>query len=115
MMNEGTPAGDAQPNGHPSTVAPHRIQRKRAKGWKMPPNTVNVCRPGRWGNPYRIEEHGREEAIALFARSLEDQSAISRADIQFLRGKNRACWCAPDQACHADVLLAIANASLDRE
>lgn len=26
-----------------------------------------------------------------------------------LRGKDLACWCAPDQACHADVLLEIAN------
>ena len=26
-----------------------------------------------------------------------------------LRGKNLACWCRPDQACHADVLLKLAN------
>lgn len=31
---------------------PVRIQRKRTKGWKMPPNTVNVTRPGRFGNPF---------------------------------------------------------------
>lgn len=31
---------------------PIRIQRKRTKGWKMPPNTVYVGRPGRWGNPF---------------------------------------------------------------
>lgn len=29
---------------------------------------------------------------------------------QELRGKNLACWCPLDQPCHADVLLAIANA-----
>lgn len=27
-----------------------------------------------------------------------------------LRGKNLACWCAPWKACHADVLLELANA-----
>lgn len=27
-----------------------------------------------------------------------------------LRGKNLACWCKPGAACHADVLLEIANA-----
>jgi hypothetical protein len=27
-----------------------------------------------------------------------------------LRGKNLACWCKPDQPCHADVLLELANA-----
>jgi len=28
-----------------------------------------------------------------------------------LRGKNLACWCKPGAACHADVLLEIANAA----
>lgn len=32
-------------------MTPQRIQRKRAKGWRMPPDTVSVCRPGKWGNP----------------------------------------------------------------
>jgi hypothetical protein len=33
-------------------TAPIRIQRKRTKGWRMPPNTVYVGRPTRWGNPF---------------------------------------------------------------
>jgi hypothetical protein len=33
-------------------AAPVRIQRKRTKGWKMPPNTVSVTRPGKFGNPF---------------------------------------------------------------
>ena len=36
---------------------PERIQRKRTKGWKMPENTVSVCRPGKWGNPFRVGGH----------------------------------------------------------
>lgn len=32
-----------------------RIQRKRTKGWKMPPNTIYVGRPSRWGNPWTIQ------------------------------------------------------------
>ncbi|MDE2442008.1 MAG: DUF4326 domain-containing protein [Betaproteobacteria bacterium] len=31
---------------------PVRIQRKRTAGWKMPPNTVVVSRPSKWGNPF---------------------------------------------------------------
>lgn len=31
---------------------PIRIQRKRTKGWRMPPNTVYVGRPTKWGNPH---------------------------------------------------------------
>ena len=34
--------------------SPLRVQRRRSKGWKMPENTVSVCRPGKWGNPFRI-------------------------------------------------------------
>lgn len=33
-------------------MKPVRIQRKRVKGWRMPPNTVSVTRPGKWGNPF---------------------------------------------------------------
>jgi hypothetical protein len=71
---------------------------------------VNVARPSRWGNPFRIAEHGREDAVTLFAQSLRNAKAIPKEDMQFLRGKNLACWCAPDQTCHADILLAVANA-----
>ena len=27
----------------------------------------------------------------------------------FLRGKNLACFCKPDEACHVDILLNVAN------
>ncbi len=37
-----------------TTKAPTRIQRRRTKGWKMPPNTVYVGRPTKWGNPFRV-------------------------------------------------------------
>ena len=33
---------------------PKRIQRKRTKGWRMPPNTVCVDRSTKWGNHYRL-------------------------------------------------------------
>lgn len=36
-------------------MMPDRVQLRRTRGWRMPPNTVKVCRPGKWGNP-EIEE-----------------------------------------------------------
>lgn len=50
---------------------PERIQRKRECGWRMPPNTLYVGRPGPWGNPYwHVERfHGRDLAIALYANT----------------------------------------------
>lgn len=37
--------------------APKRIQRRRAKDWRMPEGTVYVGRPSRWGNPFRVGEY----------------------------------------------------------
>lgn len=40
---------------------PKRIQRKRVKGWKLPPDAVCVTRPGVFGNPFRV--FGRNEYL----------------------------------------------------
>jgi hypothetical protein len=40
---------------------------------------------------------------------MEDQYSWMIKEIQELRGKNLACFCPLDQACHADVLLELAN------
>lgn len=103
---------------------PKRIQRKRTKGWKMPPNTVSVTRPGPWGNPRRVgmyQGYGREDAVADFRRWLERDFACRSWEGVYgppptkqrirkeLRGKNLACFCPLNQPCHADILLEIAN------
>ena len=87
---------------------PKRIQRKRTKGWKMPPGTVSVTRPGKYGNPYPVEVYGRQQAIDLFRADLL-ASKSKLANVMLLRGKNLACFCPLDLPCHADVLLNIAN------
>lgn len=117
-----------------------RVQLSRAKGWRMPPNTVKVSRPSRWGNPFYMEDWGREQAVTLYRDMLEggwspnwiadmtaaDGSFVYMAMLQWrrrlgtqfardlahaeLRGKNLACWCGLGEPCHADILLAIANA-----
>ncbi len=89
---------------------PTRIQRKRTKGWKMPPNTVYVGRPTIFANSFRVGRDGNsQECVDLFRKSLEGYPNAGRAFSYFLRGKNLACWCRLDQPCHADVLLEIAN------
>ena len=94
---------------------PKRIQRSRAKGWKMPANAIYVGRPTVWGNPYVVgselmngETLTAEKAVALYEQHLADN--FSERDIRHcLHDKDLACWCALDQPCHADVLLRIAN------
>ena len=96
---------------------PIRIQRKRTKGWRMPPNTVYVGRPSGWGNPYTIElnvdafsgtpTQARQVCVDRFEDGMSDYY-LERVKVH-LAGKNLACWCPLDQPCHADVLLKIAN------
>ena len=96
-------------------MKPVRVQRKRTKGWKMPKNTVYVGRPGFWGNPYQQKDLGlsRKECVAYFkkvmkARLKHPESEWS-SEIKKLKGKNLACWCKPEDPCHADILLELAN------
>lgn len=107
---------------------PQRVQLRRTRGWRLPPNTVSVARPGIWGNPYRVGEHGdAAKCVARFRADCEsgailesvrrhagarrrglDQSVA--AWLAPLRGRHLACFCPLDKPCHADVLLALANA-----
>lgn len=95
---------------------PERIQLSRAKGWRMPENTVKVARPTVYGNLYRIGDKGVPDAeVAVYRYRLWLETTpggqCSLASIKrHLRGKNLACWCRPGQPCHADVLLELANA-----
>lgn len=71
---------------------------------------VYCGRGSKWGNPFRIGEHGdRDEVIARHERWLADQHGLLHA-LDELRGKDLVCFCAP-QRCHADLLLKLANAS----
>lgn len=42
---------------------PIRVQRSRAKGWKMPANTVYVGRPTVWGNPFVCVEAAKAAEV----------------------------------------------------
>lgn len=105
---------------------PRRIRLSRAKGWKMPPNTVKVDRSTRWGNPFLVtSRRPRTRAVELYQIMLllgfgvvgeeptltvqREYLMFARAYLHDLRGKNLACWCPPGAPCHADVLLKIAD------
>lgn len=96
-----------------------RVQRKRTKGWKMPPNTIYVGRPTPMGNPVRAgmwRGYTAADAVRDFKEWVEGDLSKrsfgkppSMDEIKALRGFDLACWCPLDQPCHADVLLALAN------
>lgn len=111
---------------------PVRLQLSRAKGFNLQEHSravnglkaVNVARPSKWGNPYKVggpayvsDKSGRtrlrrapltaNEAVDLYRK--RECKPMDSAAIAKLRGKNLACWCALDAPCHADVLLELAN------
>ena len=120
---------------------PRRIQRQRTRGWRMPEGAVYVGRPTRWGNPWKAEAvqgvgwccRDTRNNLIIQARDAADAHDLAvahyrawitalcklcgpeefaAAAVAELRGKDLACYCAPGLACHADVLLEIANAPL---
>ena len=80
----------------------------RAAGCRV--GRVVVTRPTKWGNPHPLEL-GRAEAVRRYSgtcrpgvlRSPWTTCGESSVD------KATACYARPDEPCHADVLLAIAN------
>ena len=97
---------------------PDRIQLRRAKGWRKPEGTITVARPSSWGNPFKLGEDvevdgetvtlDRELMIALYRRWLADRPELVGKARDELAGHDLACWCAPEDLCHADVLLRVA-------
>jgi hypothetical protein len=117
------PAGQARA----TRETPRRVQLRRAKGWRIPANTVKVDRTTLFGNPFSVKEHGHDRAVALHRAWLTGRSigkGLSKELLQrcktvlealpALRGKNLACWCPlpehgePDN-CHAALLLEPSN------
>ena len=93
----------------------------------MPPDTVSVTRPGRFGNPFKAEdavEAGYRDGPGMAAWAFRqwligapdfdgqfvERRTFLRRHLPELRGKNLACWCEVGKPCHADVLLKLANA-----
>lgn len=87
-------------------TAPLRVQLRRTKGWRKPPNTVSVARPSPYGNYAGSTRQQFEDDLAAMSNA---DKAFFMDRVAELRGKNLACWCRLDQPCHADVLLELAN------
>jgi hypothetical protein len=119
-------------------MSPQRVTLSRSKGWRMPSGAVVVARPSWWGNPFPIKYPSpftREEAVRMYRDLIVDGEAFwtegegtafetthrfdrwhGRFPVptvdqirEVLAGRDLACWCKPGLACHADVLLELAN------
>lgn len=72
---------------------------------------VYVGRGTKWGNPFLIGRDGdRLDVVARYRCYLVERNFDLQHDaIRELRGQDLVCHCHP-RACHADVLLEVANA-----
>jgi hypothetical protein len=90
-------------------MKPKRIKLGRYQGWKIG-DAKYIGRPSRWGLPKDL--HGTPEQIVrqyeemIMKMSEKDREAL----LAPLRGRDLVCYCEPDEVCHGDVLLRLANA-----
>jgi len=110
---------------------PTRIQRKRTKGWRMPPNTCYCGRGSKWGNPFKVGAPvplyiwwmyldyadmvkykdntpvpDSKEAVRLYRK----YARPSKRELDELRKYDHlACWCRLDAPCHIDVIIEMLN------
>lgn len=102
-----------------------RVQRKRTKGWRMPPRTRYVGRGTKWGNPHKVTHlHKRfyvsdgwrydfmtKQKAAKFSCELFRVYALKELIIdphwldELREFDALACWCALEDPCHVDVII----------
>lgn len=98
------------------SIQPARIQYIRGQRMRSPNglSCAYVGRPTAFGNPYKVGQANtltRAEAVDAYSKFIRSRPHLMTQVRAKLRGKNLACWCPCDgQPCHADILLAIANA-----
>lgn len=114
---------------------PARVRLSRRRGWRKPEGAVVVARPSRWGNPFVIERVGgsfevagpglaprrfptsasaRLAAAEAYRSYLDARPDLVAAARRELAGRDVACWCPLEEACHGDVLLEVAASGDER-
>jgi len=64
---------------------------------------VYIGRGSKWGNPYKIGEHGNRAAVIALYRAYLWDSPDLIACLPELGGQRLGCFCSP-KPCHGDVL-----------
>jgi len=100
-------------------IKPISVQRKRTKGWRVPPNTIYVGRGTKFGNVFKIGcktlngtiIKDRKMAVEFYKKDIKRyaKDLFYNTVKNELKGKNLMCWCPLSEPCHADILLKIAN------
>lgn len=97
--------------------APKRIQARRSKGWRLPPNTVIVTRASRYGNPFKLVRlrgavEGAPEDASIWR--VEDVRTQGPTGDRYLIGSEGYARRSVVDRFTAEVLPTIAPADLER-
>lgn len=113
------------------STKPWRIKLSRRKGYKLQDvslrlnglEAVKVDRSTIMGNPYQVDSkliqdgsgqwvpaRSPQQAVEAFRIHVDNSPGLREIIVRLARGKNVACWCELDDACHGDVILEVANA-----
>lgn len=68
---------------------------------------VYIGRGSIWGNPYTVQEHGRDVCIEMYEQYIRarlHQEPNLYLQLLELKGKRLGCFCKP-KACHGDILV----------
>lgn len=68
---------------------------------------VYIGRGSIWGNPFTVQEYGRDIAISMYELYMRDRIKIFPEiidELLELKGKTLGCFCKP-QPCHGDILI----------
>ena len=76
---------------------------RTSRGRRLEPNEKYIGRPSRWGNPFKIGEHGtREQVCLLYYQWIFTQPHLL-SQLSQLKGKRLMCYCVPE-LCHGHML-----------
>ena len=90
-------------------MQPKRTKLGRYKGWRIG-DAKYVGRPSRWAEPKELTGT-RAQIVRQYEERILQMSPEDREKfLAPLRGRDLVCYCEPDEICHADVLLRLANA-----
>ena len=68
---------------------------------------IYIGRPSKWGNPFSVDEYGREGCINKYREWILNKPELIKS-LDELKGKVLGCWCKP-KVCHGDVLVELAK------
>lgn len=83
--------------------------RDAPRGWRFNREYVFIGRPSKWGNPFKVSEHGREKCLYMYEEKILGTRLHAEIGTELV-GKTLVCFCKPEP-CHGDVLALLAHQS----